>query len=633
MGFELYDVLFIWDVNVTTRIMENSGGTGFIFGDGYHDPTWIFTDVSLTDTLSIAIDGIGDHTFQITGETTYDLPGVGLVDVWILEDLTYPGEIVWYEKSTGILLNGTFRWSSTDYYIYDFVFTNAFGVAHDLDVSLEVPDTPKIFETFTISATATNTGENAETGVDLYLYLDNVIVDSITDYSLSIGENATINYEWTPTEMKLYNFTAYAPPVSGESYFDNNYATEIINSYINYTMFPGHPYSWISASGGTELFLGDDDYTDILLPFNFTFYDQTFSTIYLSSNGYLSFTDTSPTDFSNDDIPSDDTDHYYLIAPFWDDIYPPDGGHIYNQSFGTYWVAAWVDIYHIGGDIIGSFEVVLYDSGEIVFNYDYLNYTDGEYTCGLNLGVDTHYYNSYQGLDNLTDDFAIRFSPDALHITNPDSSSLWITGTSEDINWASTGTISNVKIELFKADIFEMEIIASTANDGEYTWTIPSGLNDSTQYQIKISDASDPLTYDYSPNFEIFTPTITILTPDSSSVWKTGTSQNINWTSTGNISNVKIELYKEGVLELEIVASTDNDGNFIWAVPKELKTSDQYQIKIIDASNPSIFALSDYFKIKKPKDVIPGYNIYILVGLLSIVCIILIKRRHKITNK
>ncbi len=403
----------------------------------------------------------------------------------------------------------------------------------------------------------------------------------------------------------------------------------------NYTMTLGTPYNWINASGGTELSLGDDDYVDILLPFNFTFYNQTFSTVYLCSNGYLSFTDTDPEECENYQFPLAGSFYEYMIAPFWDDIFPEGGGHIYVQSFGTYWVAEWLDIYHIHGPVIGSFEVVLYDTGQIVFSYDYLDYIDPYegYTCGLNLGVDTDYYNSYQGLDNLTDDFSILFNPDSLSVTTPDSSSLWEVFTSQDINWTSTGIISNIKIELYKAGAFEMEIVASTTNDGEYSWTIPSGLNDSAQYQIKISDASIPFTYDYSPNFEIFTPTITIITPDSSSLWVTGTSQDINWTSIGTISNVKIELYKEGVLEMEVVASTDNDGNFIWTVPKELKSSDQYQVKIIDASNPSIFTLSDYFEIKEPSPgAIPGYSIYILIGVVGIVSVILFKKRLKLTK-
>ena len=44
-------------------------------------------------------------------------------------------------------------------------------------------------------------------------------------------------------------------------------------------MTPGVPYVWIDTSSGTELFLDDDDFASIPLPFDFTFYDKTFSTI------------------------------------------------------------------------------------------------------------------------------------------------------------------------------------------------------------------------------------------------------------------------------------------------------------------------------------------------------------------
>ncbi|MFW9873459.1 MAG: Ser-Thr-rich GPI-anchored membrane family protein [Candidatus Thorarchaeota archaeon] len=42
-------------------------------------------------------------------------------------------------------------------------------------------------------------------------------------------------------------------------------------------------------------------------------------------------------------------------------------------------------------------------------------------------------------------------------------------------------------------------------NDGEYGWDIPSNLTASTLYRINISDASNPLIYDYSDFFEIKT--------------------------------------------------------------------------------------------------------------------------------
>ena len=66
-----------------------------------------------------------------------------------------------------------------------------------------------------------------------------------------------------------------------------------------------------------------------------------------------------------------------------------------------------------------------------------------------------------------------------------------------------------MKIELFKNSLFELEINSSTPNDGIYFWSIPDGLENSTQYQIKITDVSNSSIYDYSDPFEIYdTPTL-----------------------------------------------------------------------------------------------------------------------------
>ncbi|GAH32973.1 unnamed protein product, partial [marine sediment metagenome] len=122
--FETWNIMGMsisWYVDSETRLM--SGGS--IFGDGTHTPVWIFTDVSLGDEILIAADGEGDHLFSVAGELIYDLPGFGSVDVWVLEDLDLPGGVAWYEKSTGILLNGSFFYAGgAGLYTFDFVDTN-----------------------------------------------------------------------------------------------------------------------------------------------------------------------------------------------------------------------------------------------------------------------------------------------------------------------------------------------------------------------------------------------------------------------------------------------------------------------------------------------------------------------------
>ncbi len=181
---------------------------------------------------------------------------------------------------------------------------------------------------------------------------------------------------------------------------------------INYTMDKNNPYNWIEASSGTALLLNDDESSYQTLPFGFHFYNQTFSQVYVHSNGYLCF--TSGGSIPDGSIPSSNTNLRYMIAPFWDDLitaYAGGTGTIYVNSFGTYWVAEWLNISHFDGSLAGSFEVILYNNGTIVFNYDYLTTVYSDYACGFNLGIDTRFYTRFPspGLSSSTDNFSVSF--------------------------------------------------------------------------------------------------------------------------------------------------------------------------------------------------------------------------------
>ncbi|MHA1292120.1 MAG: hypothetical protein ACTSQJ_05570, partial [Promethearchaeota archaeon] len=100
-----------WIVNNRTRLQTNGFGPIFM-GNNVHTYIWILNNISLGDSILIAVDGEGDHIFNVSGETIYNSPKFGPLDIWILQDLTDPaGFYVWYEKSTGLLINGTFGYS------------------------------------------------------------------------------------------------------------------------------------------------------------------------------------------------------------------------------------------------------------------------------------------------------------------------------------------------------------------------------------------------------------------------------------------------------------------------------------------------------------------------------------------
>ena len=504
---------------------------------------------------------------------------------------------------------------------------------HELSVSLEVPTNPDISQTYIVNATVNNAGSNIETNVDLFLYLDSVLVNSTTISTLPVGASETINFLWMPTEFRTYNFTAYAPPVPSEPFIDNNIATNLITiDYLaNYIMTIDYGYNWIEASGGTELILSDDGYATIALPFNFQFYNETFSTIYLGSNGYLSFTDSTPSDYSNDPIPSGYIDHYYLIAPFWDDLYPPSGGHIYYQSFGTYWVAEWLDIYHIGGPLLGSFQVILYESGEIIFNYDYISFTGGGYTCGLNLGIDTDYYNSYLGLNDLTENFAILFSytvpPSDFELSTnagtPDDNGNF------DLTWESAaGAVSysvyeyssyiteiNGSLTLLGAGITDISLALSGYTDGTYYFiaVAHNAYGDTLSNCIEVVVNLSPGDFILSSNAG---------TPDDNGNF------DLTWTSADNALTYSVYQDSSYITEIDGSLTLLGDGITDLSLALSGYTDGTYYF-IAVAHNAGGDTLSNCIEVIVQIQGIPGYNLYFIFGAIGVVSAITIGKRRK----
>ena len=147
-------------------------------------------------------------------------------------------------------------------------------------------------------------------------------------------------------------------------------------------------------------------------------------------------------------------------------------------------------------------------------------------------------------ISNESDEFTMEGK--SIAVTAPTGSSIWTKGYSAGITWTSTGAVNNVKIYLYKDSNFSESIVGNAANSGSYTWsTVPTYLEDGTDYTIKISDANDSEVFNESDAFTLEEKTITVTEPTSSTVWSQGDSAEITWTSTGSVSNVNIKLYHQ----------------------------------------------------------------------------------------
>jgi hypothetical protein len=122
---------------------------------------------------------------------------------------------------------------------------------------------------------------------------------------------------------------------------------------------------------------GDDTVTTIALPFPYTLYDQTFTSINLSSNGNAQFVTTDAT-FTNICLPW--ATHNYSIYPYWDDLYLVNSGFgIFTSISGTapnrIFNIEWRAQYFPGSGSAG-FELRLYE-GQTRFDVIYGTLTNG----------------------------------------------------------------------------------------------------------------------------------------------------------------------------------------------------------------------------------------------------------------
>jgi len=165
--------------------------------------------------------------------------------------------------------------------------------------------------------------------------------------------------------------------------------------------------NWIDATGGTDTGMSGDSWDQaagpIYLPFPFKYYENTYNQVYISAAGYLAFTEAGYWD-DQDHIPSPGEPNN-VIAPYWTPTYIGTRSWVRYLSGGTvpnrYFVVEWHDVKGgAPGDVTGEddtyrFEVILYENGDIVFQYQTMTF-NGSRWCG-HTGIEDS-----EGLDGLS---------------------------------------------------------------------------------------------------------------------------------------------------------------------------------------------------------------------------------------
>ncbi len=321
---------------------------------------------------------------------------------------------------------------------------------------------------------------------------------------------------------------------------------------------PGGPtFNWVDiTSVGTPIGTGewsgsaDDGHVIQTLPFPMTFYGNTYNSIKIVTNGWVSFDVVSTNHtFTNVAIPAS-AEPNNVLATFWDDLDLRTQGtvHYYNDAANGRYIVQWTNVPHYTGTPgTYTFEVILYADGRIVYQYLDMQQTVNSSTIGIEnpsgtVGLQVVYNNTYAH-NNL----AILIAKDVAWLSESPTSGTVAPGDSAivDVTFNTAG--------LTTPEALYTGVLQIVSNDfGNTPKNVP--------VRLLISGAGGS--------------SIGLTSPNGGESWTIGQTYQITWVK-NNVDTVKIEY-------------STNSGS-TWTV-----ISNGYPARVTTSPNPKLNALGSY---------------------------------------
>jgi subtilisin family serine protease len=180
------------------------------------------------------------------------------------------------------------------------------------------------------------------------------------------------------------------------------------------------PFAFVP--GATKLALtGDEAVKEVTLPFPVRFYGASYTKAYVSTNGFLNFTNAQTSSW-NGTIP-DEWEPHAAIYPFWDDLEVDGSAGVYTGVTGTapnrQFIIEWRNVKFFGdwSDPLKrvTFETLLHENGTITFQYKDIAADTQEQGDGATVGIENadstvgFQYASNEAV--VRNNFALRFRP------------------------------------------------------------------------------------------------------------------------------------------------------------------------------------------------------------------------------
>jgi bacillopeptidase F len=232
--------------------------------------------------------------------------------------------------------------------------------------------------------------------------------------------------------------------------------------YVWYDITSNPSATQVSFPNGTL----DDGYTNAIpIGFNMKFYGTEYSNIYLSTNGFLSFTALSSATYSNAQIPGAAVPNN-MIAMFWDDLDGRTQGTVHQLQDGNKFYIQFTNWQKYSGTGSLTFQVVLHQNGKIMVYYNNMNATLTSATVGIenaagNDGLQVVYNANY-----VANNLALEFAADPEWLLSNVFNGSIFNGNSVDVELTFNS-------EDYPLGNYSMDLIVSSTDPVTPTVTVP----------------------------------------------------------------------------------------------------------------------------------------------------------------
>ena len=351
--------------------------------------------------------------------------------------------------------------------------------------------TATTFDAPEISVTPSQISHTAQVGdeiSDTIKVMNVTSANSTLEYSISMENNSfpdkTVNVKLTPENRpnKSSEIEKKFPNIENGQSFRGFGGPDIFGyEWMDSDELSGPAFEWNDiSSDGIEATnwtptgsydAKDEGYSGPYnLGFNFSFYDTDFSSVYITSNGFLSFTTLSGSYFSNSSIPNSSLPNG-IIAGFWDDLDGSSQGKVYYKSYTDKFVVqfdGWGKYSSSSSSL--TFQMVIRKNGKVNFFYKNMTGTLNSATVGIESPNGTDGLQVAKDASYIKNNLAVEFAAE------PE----WMTMDHYD-GILYNGNYSNIIIDFITEDLpsglYSMDVVVNSNDPNSPVMIVPVSLN------------------------------------------------------------------------------------------------------------------------------------------------------------